>query len=397
MTTIAASAGTPELVQPRRPVAARVAVLLIFAVCGIGVSNWVPRIPEVRRALDLSEGMLGFALLFPAPGALVAMPFAGWLVSRWGSRPATSLLTVCFCLVVPLPVLAWNLPSLAFALLLFGAGVGSLDVAMNSQGVAVEERYGRPILSAFHAAFSFGALGGAAIGGWVAELGIPLPSHMLTVGAVLLVVSTIGSYWLLPAHADAGDHGPRFAVPSRPLALLGFIAFCALVAEGAAADWSAVYLQEYLQTSKGLAAAGFAAFSLTMAVMRLAGDRLAARWGPVVMVRLGGLIAAAGLGFGLLAAHPVAAMLGFGALGIGIANIFPIVLSAAGRVPGLSTAPAIAAMTTMGYSGFLVGPPLIGFLAELVTLPVALAVVVLLCGIIALLAGTIVPPERADA
>ncbi|MDQ3327295.1 MAG: MFS transporter, partial [Chloroflexota bacterium] len=363
MSTTTASAATLDTAQPSRPVAARVAVLLVFAVCGVGVSNWVPRIPEVRRALDLSEGMLGFALLFPAPGALVAMPFAGWLVSRWGSRPATRLLSVCFCLVVPLPVLAWNLPSLAFALLLFGAGIGSLDVAMNSQGVAVEAQYGRPILSAFHAAFSFGALGGAAMGGLAAQLGIALAPHMLAVGVVLLVVSTVGSHWLLPAHADAGDQGPRFAVPSRPLLVLGFIAFCALVAEGAAADWSAIYLQDYLNTSKGLAAAGFAAFSLTMAMMRLGGDRLAAHWGPVRMVRLGGLIAAAGLGLGLLAAHPVAAMLGFGALGIGIANIFPIVLSAAGRVPGLSTAPAIAAMTTMGYTGFLVGPPLIGFLA----------------------------------
>jgi len=395
--TIATSGTTPEVMQRRRPVAARVAVLIIFAVCGIGVSNWVPRIPEVRRALELSEGLLGFALLFPAPGALVSMPFAGWLVARWGSRPATRLLSLCFCAVLPLPVLAWNLPSLAFALLLFGAGIGSLDVAMNSQAVAVETQYRRPILSTFHAAFSFGALGGAVIGGWAAELGIDLVPHMVAVGAILLVVSAVGSRWLLPAHTDAGDHGPAFAVPSRPLMLLGVIAFCALVAEGAAADWSAVYLQDYLHTSKGLAAAGFAAFSLTMAVMRLGGDRIAARWGAVTTVRLGGVIAALGLGLGLFAAHPVAAMLGFGALGVGIANIFPIVLSAAGRMPGLGTAPAIAAMTTMGYSGFLVGPPLIGFLAELVTLPVALAVVVLLCALIALLAGTIVPAASPDS
>jgi MFS family permease len=333
--------------------------------------------------------LLGVVLLGAAVGALVAMPVVGALVSRFGSRRIVGVSALALTVALLTPGLAPSLPLLVLAVALLGAANGGLDVAMNAQAVAVEQGYGRSIMSSFHAAWSFGGLGGAALGGLLASWGIgPLP-HFSAV-AVLATIAFVAAYGaLLPSAADASEEGtPAFARPTRALLGLGIISFCVLLGEGAMGDWSAVYLDDTLRTGPGFAAAGYAAFSLSMAFGRLFGDRFTELLGPVTLVRTCGAIAAVGLGIALAAAQPLVALAGFACAGAGFSIVFPTALSAAGRTGG-PTGPALAAVTTAAYTGFLVGPPFIGFLAELTGLGYSLYLVVALSTAVIILAGAV--------
>ena len=377
------------------PTAARVAVLGVFSVNGFVLANWFVRIPAIQRDLSLSEGMLGLALLAAAVGALVSMPITGALTSRFGSRRVVGITALMLSFSVVLPALAPSLLWLIPALAVIGASNGSLDVSMNSQAVAVEKRYPRQIMSSFHAAFSFGGLAGAVVGGLIASAGVkPLP-HFSAVAVLCAVVSIVAYRRLMPADADAAEDGaPAFARPTRALMGLGVISFCVLLGEGAMSDWSAVYLRGPLETGPGFAAAGYAVFSLTMAFGRLFGDSFIARFGPARMVRLCGAIAAVGLGVALAISQPLVALVGFACAGAGFSIVFPTALSAAGRTEGMAPGPALAAVSTAGYTGFLIGPPAIGFVAELVGLGGALYIVVALSATVVLLSGTVKSGKR---
>ncbi|HEY6582645.1 MAG TPA: MFS transporter [Rubrobacter sp.] len=245
-------------------------------------------------------------------------------------------------------------------------------------------------MSSFHAAWSFGGLAGAALGGLLASQGVsPLP-HFAAV-AVLSAIAFASAYAsLLPSRADASDEGtPAFARPTRALLGLGIISFCVPLGEGAMGDWSAVYLDDTLKTGPGFAAAGYAAFSLSMAFGRLFGDRFTELMGPARLVRSCAATAAVGLGVALAAAQPVVALAGFACTGAGFSIIFPTALSAAGRTGDMATGPALAAITTAAYTGFLVGPPFIGFLAELTGLGYALYVIVALSAAVVIFAGAV--------
>lgn len=377
---------------------ARLAVLTIFFVNGATFASWVPHIPYVQAKLGLSEGVLGLALLGVAAGALISLVLSGWLIARFSSRVVTTVAGIAFCLVLPLPVLAPNLPLLIAALVLFGLCNGAMDVAMNAQGVAIENRYSQPIMSAFHGLFSLGGLAGAGIGGIILSLGVSPTIHVLAMALLLLSLGLVALRGLLPASVDQVSHEPVLALPSGPILGLSILAFFTLVGEGAMADWSAVYLRNALQAGPGLAAAGFAAFSLTMAIGRLTGDYLVDYFGPVTLVRLSASLAAIGLGIALILVDPVAAIIGFGCVGLGLSNVVPVLFSAAGRMPGISAGSGIAAVATAGYSGFLVGPPLIGFVAEAFTLGMALGLVVVFIGLVAVFAhiiGRAKPPAEA--
>ena len=287
-----------------------------------------------------------------------------------------------------MPALAPDYALLLPAALLLGAGNGSLDVAMNAHGVAVERRHESPILSSFHAAFSCGALVGAGSSALAASADLDVRWHLLGVAVAALIAGLVACRSLLPADADhAGeDAGPLLAWPPRALWAVGAIGFCALVCEGATADWSAVYVRESLESSAGVAALAFAAFSATMTIGRLLGDRLTTAWGAEALVRRGGLLSAAGVGGALLIGHPMAAIAGFALLGIGLATMVPVVFRAASEVEGVTPGVGIAAASTMGYFGFLIAPPIIGGIAELTTLPVALGLLVVLSLVMAALA-----------
>lgn len=366
---------------PAPPKTARFAVSVIFLVHGILVATWVLHIPTVKAALGLSESRLGVALLCIAAGSLVSMPLSGALVSRIGSRRVTVWTSLAFCAILPLPIVAPSFPVLVAALAGFGACAGAMDVAMNAHAVAVEQRYPRPVMSAFHAMFSLGGFAGAVAGGTMLSLGATPQLHALLVAGAMGAGALAVFPLLLPARADAGKPGERLAFrrPNGLLMGLGGLTFCVLLSEGAMGDWSTVYLRDTLGAGPELSAAAFGTFSLTMGAGRLVGDRLVARVGGPWLLRWGTLLAAAGLGVALLTGHPMGAVVGFGLVGVGLANTVPVLYSAGGRMPGYNPGAAIATITTAGYFGLLAGPPLIGFAAEYLTLPGALTIIVACC------------------
>jgi MFS family permease len=380
-----------------RPSRARLAVTSLFLAHGFLFGTWVARIPAVQGELELGEGELGAALLCLTLGAVLAMPVAGWIVAREGSRATARQTVVVLAALLPGLALAPSLVLLALALLLFGAAAGALDIAMNAHGVEVERRYARPILSSFHAGWSFGGLVGAGVGALAAWAGVDLLPHFTAVAVVIGVSGLLASGALLPAGADRPESPPRLARPPRQLLALAALAFCGLFAEGAAADWSAVYLAGPLDAGAGLAALGFAAFSVAMAGFRLLGDRLTTRWGPVALMRRGGLLAGAGLSAALLIGDPAAALIGFACMGAGLAAVVPVAFRAAGSLAGVPAGAGIAALTTVGYTAFLVGPPVIGFVAEVAGLPLALGIVVVLLGVLAALASEAEPARALGA
>ncbi len=380
--------------EAARPLAARVAVAAIFCLNGLALANWIARIPDAKARLALSDGTLGFVLLFAAIGALIGQPITGWLVGRFGSQRVTTALALVFALTLAPLGMVSSVPQLMAALLVLGIFNGGLDVAMNAQAALVEQAYGRPIMASFHGLWSVGGLAGATLGGAVAAQGLALGPHLLAVAVLALVGLALATRWLLPdAGSGAGESGPSFALPPRALLLLGAVAFGVLFCEGAIADWGAVYLREGLGSPPGVAAIGYAVFALLMAAGRLSGDWLTLRLGAGRIARGGGALVALGVALAIATGEPLAAIAGFGLIGAGVSCIFPLILSSAARTPGIVPGIAIAAMATSGYTGFLVGPPLIGSLAEALSLRGALGVLGVL-GVLILAFGGAVEPKK---
>lgn len=372
---------------------ARLAVGGMFFLLGAAYASWVARIPAVARDLVLDDSELGLLLLAPAVGVIVAFRGAGALVGRYGSRRVTQVAAIGTCLSIILPGIAPSWPWAALGLALLGLTSGLMDVAMNAHGIEVEHALGRPIIGSLHGLFSVGGLAGAGIGGLVAERLSPA-LHLTTAGLVCVAAAWWFGRGLLPGRHEAPDpaaaprKGPRF---HRVLIALGAVAFCASIGEGAMADWAALYLFKGLHASERVAAVGYAVFSLAMVVGRFSGDYLTQRFGSVALVRAGGLIVAVGLTLALWV-NTVAALLGgFLCVGIGLASVMPSAFRAAGRVPGVPPAVGGAAMATVGYTAFLVGPPSIGFLAEHLSLRGALGLVVVLALVLVLLAPAVKP------
>jgi predicted MFS family arabinose efflux permease len=365
------------------------AIAAVFFVNGVTLASWISRIPTLTERLELSPGQVGLALMALAAGALVAFPVAGRLVDSRSS----AFSVVCFGLVMilSLPILGIvpHLLVLMMALLLFGFGNGGMDVCMNAQGIQVERFAGRSIISSLHGCFSLGAFAGAAIGAGVAQLGAPPLVHFLGVSVCGLAALSSIRRWLIPDTRDPrqSDAAATFALPPRSLWLLGALALCASVGEGAIADWSGLYLREVLGASSGTAALGFAAFSVAMLVGRFSGDALVRRFGAPRLVRAGGLLAALGLGVALLLNQPGIMLLGFAAVGLGLSIVYPLVFSAAGNHPTVSAGRAVASVATVGYGGFLAGPPILGWLAELTSLRTMMGLIVLLAALSAGLAN----------
>lgn len=371
---------------------ARLAIYLVFFVCGLLVAAWVSRIPAIKQNLGLSTGELGLILLSAPLGLVLAMPLTGGLIVHLGSRPVLIGSALANCLALPLLALSGSGGVLALALFFFGFANAAMDVSMNAQAVEAERRLARPVMSSFHAFFSLGGLVGAALGGAAAGVGMgPLAFFGWTaVGSAVLLFWA--SRHLLEARPTTG--GPRFVWPRGVLLGLGLIVFCTGLGEGAVGDWSAVFMRQVLGSSEAVAALAYSAFSLAMVVGRLSGDALTHRFGPVALARAGGLLAASGFGLVLLTEYAGVALLGFAVVGLGYCTLFPLTFSAAGRVPGVPAGVALASVATMGYLGFLAGPPVIGLIAEATSLRVSLALVAGLSLLIAAMAG-LLHPRRA--
>ena len=371
------------------PRAAQRAIRLVFLANGTIFAAWAPLVPLVRERLGLAEAALGLALLALGAGGILAMPLAGGLVARHGSRAVSVVAGVGFAAMLPMLPLAPSGPLLALALFLFGATGGLMDVSMNAQAVAVEARGRRPIMSSIHGLFSLGGLLGAGVTTVLLALGLPplLAAAPVALGGAALLVAQVP--WLLPREADHPGEGQGFVLPRGPVVGLGLIGVAALMAEGSMIDWSGIFLTQERGQALRLAGLGFAAFSVAMAVARLAGDAVNQRLGPVAMLRGGALLAAGGFLAATALPWAWAALTGFVLIGLGLANMVPLLMSAAGRQRDVAPGTAIAAVATLGYSGLLGGPAVIGFGAQAASLPVALGGVGLLLLGVAAAAGLV--------
>jgi MFS family permease len=365
----------------------RAAVAAAFLIHSTVSGTWAPRLPAIKQSLGLSDGELGTALVGLAIGLLVGTRLAGAPVDRFGSRPVMRAGFPLLAATLLLPGLAGNGFALFVSLLVLGVVSGALDVAMNAQGIEVERRLGRPILSGLHGLWSVGLGLGAGIAAVAAAVEADPLEHFAVVGAVLAVASLVFLRGLLPAHhhvREESQDDEQATVRWTPaLVLLGLIAFCSFVGEGSASDWSAVYMTQELGTSAALGAVAFAAFAVTMAIARFAADPLRTRLGNVSLVRGGSLIAAAGLGAALLIHEPAAGIAGFALLGLGLAPVVPIAFSAAGDLDPRATGRLVGRVATLGYVGSVAGPIMIGWLAEATSLRTSLGLVVLLALVIA--------------
>src|SRR4051794_15792564 len=368
----------------------RTAVAAAFLIHSTVSGTWAPRLPAIKESLGLSDGELGTALVGLAIGLVVGTRVAGAPIDRWGSRPFMRAGFPLLAATLLLPGLAGNGLTLFASLLILGIASGSLDVAMNAQGIEVERTLGKPILSGLHGLWSVGLGLGAAGAALAAAAGLePLPQFAI-VAALLALASLVFLRDLLAAEHHVREEHEREALATvrwtLPLALLGVIAFCSFVGEGSASDWSAVYMTQELGTSDALGAVAFAAFAVTMAATRFAADPLRVRLGNVALVRGGSLIAAAGLGAALAIHEPAAGIAGFALLGLGLAPVVPIAFSAAGDLDPRATGRLVGRVATIGYVGSVAGPVTIGWLAEATSLRTALCLVVLLALVIATVA-----------
>jgi MFS family permease len=395
---------------------ARAAITAFFAMDGFVFASWAVRIPAVKAAVGASPATLGIALLGVSAGAIATMALTGTLCRRIGSARVTVIAAPWLSLALLLPALAHSAAALALGLVVFGVGYGGLNVAMNSLAVDLVAVIRRPIMPSFHAAWSLGGLAGAALGGLAAPALTPL-AHFAIVGAGGLVVTAICGRVLLTTPLPVAGSGVRApgpqestpglqngsmlhpAAPARragawhTVLLLGVIALCSTYGEGAVSDWGALHLRQDLSAAPGLAAAGYAAFALAEACGRLFGSTLLARLGQTRVLVFGGLLTCVGMVAAALAPVLPLALVGFALAGLGVANAFPTAMARVGILAGPN---GVAAASTLGYAGFLLGPPTIGFLASALSLRVALTTVSVLAIVAVALARAASPAEQAN-
>lgn len=367
------------------------ATSIMFLICGVAYSCWAPMVPYVKSRLDLNEAELGMILLAFGIGALLSMPLTGWAVQRFGSRMITSIAAPG--MLVFLPLLAVATSSFILSTLLFGFGFvgGAYNVSVNAHSVAVEAHIGKPILSRFHGLFSFGGLVGAGSMSFLLAFEIPLLHASMYLSLLMAVLSFCFCRHLLPAEADLRNVQERsFSWPQGRAFLYGAICFILFLAEGSMLDWGAVFLRTIHGYETSLAGLGYAIFSVAMAFGRFIGDRWIAKFGSTFVVRLGALLAASGIFLAIHLHGNYLELLGFFCIGLGASNIVPIMFGAAGRLTGTSAAVALTIVITMGYTGMLLGPTLIGWVAQATSLSLSLACIACLLVIVSLIAGRIV-------
>jgi len=382
-----------------RLVSAKRATQFVFLVCGLGLSSWAPMVPFAKDRLAINEADLGLLLLLLGLGAMFMMPITGMLMSRFGSRRLILCGVLLAAIMLPLLLIIPSFVGMAIALFFFGAAVGTIDVAMNSHGVQVQNLYGRPIMSSLHGLFSVGGLIGSLGLGFLIKLGLN-PMHAALTISILLILLLSSQYKNLfdfkyeretiaqfsEIQTDVKSKG-RFQWLNGSILLLGFMCFSVFLSEGAMLDWSAILLRDIKLLPAEFAGLGYAAFSIAMAIMRLSGDKLVERLNNKLIVVGGSLIAVTGLTVVILSAWIPLVLFGFILLGLGAANIVPIFFSEGGRIKGISPTVSISAITTMGYAGQLAGPAILGYIAHLFSLEVAFGTIAAMLLIVAIIYG----------
>ncbi len=357
----------------------RLAVKIFFFLNGFVHANYFSRLPRIQEQFAIDNGVVGLVLLSSSVGALLAMPFTGWLIIRNGSRRVTIFGTFFYCSTIPfipwMPTL-WALVILFFIL---GVSSGMLDVAMNSQAVMVEKQLKKPIMTSFHALFSIGMAIGAVGGASFTKLGAGLFVHFALVTAISLVAAFLASYYLIHDKPDVKTtEEPAFRLPNVAMVSIGVIAFCSMLGEGAMADWSTNYMENIAKADQALAPIGLSAFALAMTIGRVFGDGARVKFGDRSLMVACGLVATMGLSIAIIFTHPFLVIAGLFIVGIGLSAVVPISYSIAGHTNDLPPGVGLAMVTTVGYSGFLFGPPIIGLIAQWQNLRVALGLVAIL-------------------
>lgn len=365
----------------------RIAVSIFFFCCGCIFATWAARIPSIKDKFQFNEASLG-AVLFMLPlGSLVALPFAGWSVAHFGSKTMTFLSAVLYAVLLVLLGYTDNVTSLATVLFFFGFWGDVLNIAVNTQALQVqEEHYSKPLMSSFHGMWSLGALSGAFFGGLFMKAKWEMMSQFLFVAIAITVLVVVFFFYLIPKDSTKHKSQKLFAWPDKALWLLGAICFCCALCEGAMADWSSLYYKQVLNDMDRVSTTGYTAFAFLMAFGRLIGDRLTERLGYKGILMLDSILISGGLAIAIGIQHPIMVIIGFGLVGFGVATIIPIVYSLAARTKTMAPSTALAAVSTVGFSGFLFGPPVIGFVAHAISLRWALGLVLLL-GLVILFLG----------
>ncbi len=384
---------TVDVTTARTTRRAALSTAAVFLLSGFLMAGWLARLPATRDRLHADSASLGFALLMTGLGSLSLMPLTGRMCSRFGSRAVVTATALPACAGLIVLAFVPNIASMGLGLFFLGAAYGSWDVAMNVQGSHVDRAAGRDLMPRYHACWSVGAILGAGLGALAAKAGTGLPAHFAVVVMLVLAGLAVALPGFLPdapslddaADPDADSAGPaRPRILTRALVLIGLVTLCGTVIEGAAGDWIALYFTDGRGTTQGLAAAGYAVFSIAMASSRFLGTTVIAAIGRSSAVRLGGVLTGVGIVSTVTVPTVAAAMAGALLWGLGVAIVFPAAMSAGGEMPG-RPADGIAVVATIGYGGFLLGPPMIGLLAKQVGLGHALLVLVVMAvGIVVL-------------
>ncbi len=356
----------------------RLSISLYFYFLGFIFSSWASRIPQIKDKFDLNEAELGGVLFMLPLGALAALPFSGWLVHKLGSKAMSIASALTY--TVLLYAIAITDSTFTLSLVLFGFGlIGNFgNISMNSQGISIQHRINKPILSSLHAMWSIGAFSAAAISGWTMRIGFDTVQHFLMVSLLAALIVVIGAFFLIPDQGIDDATAKVFALPNKKLILLGIICFCVAMSEGAMADWSSLYYRQIIHQLNTISTTGYTAFAMCMAVGRLMGDRLVQSFKHSTVLKTNGILILLGMTLSLSMTFPITVMIGFALVGFGVSSVIPIVYMLAAKTKDMAPSAALSAVSSVGFTGFLIGPPSIGFIAHEVGLRTALVVVVLL-------------------
>lgn len=360
------------------PLRARHAVSLLFFLCGVVFTSWASRIPAFKEQFHLNEAELGGVLFLLPMGSLIALPFAGWAVDRVGSKWMGPVSLILYALALFGLSMAPTVFSLSVVLFVFGFVGNTVNIAINTQGLDVQHLLNKPILASFHALWSVGALCGALLGGWTLRHDYTTAEHYLMVLIPLALLAAGTYFFLIPADDEAHESKKLFALPDKALMLIGVICLCSTLCEGAMADWSALYYQSVLQDVTVKSTTGFTAYAFTMSIGRFTGDKWIHLMGYKKVLMVDALLIAGGMGLALASSLPVLVIIGFAMVGYGVSTVIPIAYMVAGRSKTMRPSVALAAVSTVGFTGFLIGPPVIGFIAHEIGLRYALGLVIIL-------------------
>ena len=367
----------------------RIAVSVFFFLAGLCFSSWASRIPSIQQNLGLNNVSLGGVLLALPCGLMVSLPLAGWIVARFGSRHIVIGAALLYSAILPSLGFASEVWQLVTGLFFFGMAGNMLNIAVNTQAVGTEVLYGRSIMASYHGLWSLAGFTGASVGNLFLGLGWRPWQHFLVITGLAWIMVIAMARNLILRDLAADEKRPIFARPDRSLVNLGIIAFCSMICEGTMFDWSNVYFQKVILPPKALAGIGLTAFMSTMASGRFFGDWVATRLGVRRILQLSGILTASGLLLAIIFPWLLPALLGFLLVGAGVSSVVPLVYSAAGRSKTFSPGVALAAVSTLGYLGFLFGPPFIGFIAQLSSLRVSLGLIAILGAAIAMYSNKI--------